>query len=231
MAAMLSIVIPALNAEAALPDTLSALVPGVVKGLVREVVLVDGGSTDATARIADQAGARIITAPKGRGSQLAAGAEAVQGEWILFLHADTVLEAGWVAQTQRFIESVERNGEPLAAAFTFALDDFSGSARRLERMVDWRCRMLGLPYGDQGLLIAKSFYESLGGFKPMPLMEDVDLVRRIGRKRLTMLPVRAVTSAARFRKDGYLMRPLRNLALVTLFLLKVPPRTLARLYD
>ena len=97
-------------------------------------------------------------------------------------------------------------------------------------MVACRCRWLVLPYGDQGLLISRKLYDELGGFRPMPMMEDVDLVRRIGRKRLTMLGHRAVTSAARYRRDGYLRRSARNLTCLSLFCVGVPPRLIARLY-
>ncbi len=230
MAAPVTVVIPVLNAERSLAKTLTALVPAVVSGLVRDVVVVDGGSTDATGRIAGEAGAQFIEAPKGRGLQLHTGAQAARGDWLLFLHGDTVLEESWADEAGRFIESVERTGRPMAASFTFALDDFSPQARRVERMVSWRCRVLGLPYGDQGLLVPRTFYDSLGGFEPIPLMEDVDLVRKIGKRRLAILKARAVTSAERFQRDGYWLRPARNLALVTLFMLKVPPKTLAKLY-
>ena len=96
--------------------------------------------------------------------------------------------------------------------------------------MSWRCRLLALPYGDQGLLIPRGLYEALGGFRPLPLMEDVDLVRRIGRRRLALLPVAAVTSAARYRRAGYGPRVLRNLACLSLYGLGVPPRVIARLY-
>ncbi len=230
MAAPLSIVIPCLNAEGHLPRCLEALVPAAVAGLVREVIVVDGGSQDATLEIADQAGARILHTAPGRGHQLCEGAAAAVGDWLLFLHADTVLEAGWIRAVQDFMDRAERQGAEQAAAFTFALDDFSPAARRLERMVALRCSWLRLPYGDQGLLISRAFYDAVGGFQNLPLMEDVDLVRRIGRRRLTMLPNKAVTSAERFRRGGYLMRSARNLSILGLYFLSVPPRFLARLY-
>jgi hypothetical protein len=97
-------------------------------------------------------------------------------------------------------------------------------------MVKWRCKALALPYGDQGLLISKRFYDRLGGYADMPLMEDVDLVSRIGRRRLHFLKSRAVTSADRYRKEGYILRPLRNASIITLYAAGVPPRLLARLY-
>jgi hypothetical protein len=117
-----------------------------------------------------------------------------------------------------------------AAAFRFALDDHAPAARRLEHLVALRCALLRLPYGDQGLVIPKRYYERVGGFSPLPLMEDVDLVRRIGRGRLVMLCSAAVTHAGRYAADGYFARPLRNLSLLTLYFLGVSPRFLARLY-
>jgi len=218
---MLSAVVPALNAEARLPDCLASLRPG-----ADELVVVDGGSTDRTAALAEAAGAQLVRARRGRGLQLAAGAAAARGDWLLFLHADTRLERGWQAEAQAFMAA--RDGQ--AAAFTLALDDAAGAARRLERIVAWRSRALGLPYGDQGLLLSRALYERVGGFRPLPLMEDVDLVRRIGRARIRILDARAFTSAERYRRDGWLARPARNLACLSLYFLGVPPAILAKLY-
>ena len=95
----------------------------------------------------------------------------------------------------------------------------------------WRARALGLPYGDQGLLLERQFYEDIGGFKPLPLMEDVDMARRIGKRNLIALDVPAVTSAARYREGGYIARPLRNLTCLGLYFLGLPPALIARLYD
>lgn len=222
----LSIVIPALNAA----DSIGACLRGTAApdGLVMERIVVDGGSTDATVVIARAEAALIMAAPRGRGSQLAAGAAAARGDWLLFLHADTVLARDWHDAIQEFV----RNPANLrrAAAFRFALDDPDPAARRLERVVAWRCRVLGLPYGDQGLLIARTVYDSIGGFRPLPLYEDVDIVRRIGRGRMTILPAAAVTSAERYRRTGYLRRPARNLFCLGLYLAGVSPRLIARLY-
>lgn len=230
---MLSIIIPTLNAQEGLGDCLSALVPATVSGLVRQVVIVDGGSTDATVEIADMAGATLITAAAGRGGQLRAGADAAKHDWLLFLHADTVLEAGWEAEVSKLLEQVAQGrfgGSNVAAAFQFALDDFGGRARWMERMVRLRCALFHLPYGDQGLLISKTLYARLGGYPDVPLMEDVGLVRKIGWRRMTLLRARAVTSPARYHRDGYLKRSLTNLGLLSLYFLRVPPRFLARVY-
>ena len=218
-----SVVVPVLNGAAVLPQSLPP-----VTASVREVIVVDGGSADGTASIAEGLGATVIRAPRGRGVQLAAGAAAANGEWLLFLHADTRLQPGWADAVRRFTggEANERR----AACFRLRLDDRNPAARRVERLAGWRCRRFGLPYGDQGLLIHRAFYAALGGFRPVPLMEDVDLVRRIGRRNMVMLAADALTSAARYRRDGYWARPARNLCLLSLYFLGVPPCWLARLY-
>jgi rSAM/selenodomain-associated transferase 2 len=230
---MISVVIPTLNSAASLPRTLACLVAPTVQGIVKEVIIADGGSLDETLAIAYETGARTVSAARGRGGQLAAGAAAAKGTWILFLHSDTVLAGEWMTEMSAFLDhasSVRRDGVDVAAVFKFRLDDFSASARRIERLVRLRCRLLGLPYGDQGLLISKRFYEKLGGFSPLPLMEDVDLVRRIGRRRLVHLNAEAITSAEKYQSGGYFRRPLRNLFCLALYFAGVPPRAIARLY-
>jgi rSAM/selenodomain-associated transferase 2 len=220
---MLTVVLPALNAADTLPACLTAL------GDVR-VVVADGGSVDGTAEIAAALGARVITAPRGRGSQLAAAADTALAEgarWLLLLHADTVLAPHW-----RALAEAHRTAAPdKAAYFRLAFDDDSPGARRVARLANWRARTFGLPYGDQGLLISATLYRAVGGIRPLPLMEDVDLVRRLGRARLVALDACAVTSATRYRAGGWWLRPLRNLALLGLFLAGVPPRKLVRPYQ
>lgn len=216
----LSVVIPTLDAAARLEATLAGLVGA------DEIVVADGGSTDATPTIAARGGVRLIAAPRGRGPQLAAGAAAATGDWLLFLHADTVLAPGWREVAEEF---AARRPEA-AAYFRLRLDDLAPAARRIERAAAWRARRLGLPYGDQGLLISASLYRAIGGFRALPLMEDVDIARRLGRARLVALPHAAITSAARYRRDGWVLRPLRNVFCLGLWLAGVPPRLIARLY-
>ncbi|MDA1098321.1 MAG: TIGR04283 family arsenosugar biosynthesis glycosyltransferase [Proteobacteria bacterium] len=225
---MISVVIPTLNAAAGLPATLAALKPGQDAGLIQEVLISDGGSTDGTQTVAQAAGARVVSGPAGRGGQLQRGAMASGGEWLLFLHGDTVLDFEWLFAAEDFL--ADANNSARAAAFRFALDDGRPAARRLERLVAWRCAKFGLPYGDQGLLLSRRFYGQVGGFRDLPLMEDVDLVRRIGRRRLSLLAVTARTSSRRYRRGGYWRRPARNLLCLALYFMGVPPRFLTRLY-
>lgn len=229
---MITVVIPTLNAEGGLAATLSALVPAVVEGLVREVIVVDGGSTDRTMEIADQAGVEIVKTTAGRGGQLASGAARAKFPWLLFLHADTVLETGWEREASVFIERVDAGKrEPAAAAFGFALDDTGVAPRLVEAFVGLRSTLFRLPYGDQGLLISKQLYAEIGGYKPLPLMEDVDIVRRLRRRRMILLRPRAVTSALRYRRDGYANRVLRNQLCLLMYFLRIPAGSIARVYD
>lgn len=220
--------IPTFDAAAVLRPTLEALVPGAVSGLVRQVIVSDGGSTDPTVAVAEAAGADVVASQRGRGAQLARGAEAARAPWLLFLHADTVLAPGWEDETRRFIREA---GEGCAGSYRFRLDDGRWRARMVEGIVALRTRLFALPYGDQGLLISRTLYREVGGYRVMPLMEDVDLVRRIGRRRLTMLAHDAITSAARYRREGYLKRTSRNAACLTLWYAGMTPERLMKFYE
>ncbi|MBX5452836.1 MAG: TIGR04283 family arsenosugar biosynthesis glycosyltransferase [Acidobacteriia bacterium] len=222
----LSIVIPTLNAARWLPECLKAVRR---EDAGAEIVVADGGSTDQTLRIAEATSAKIVSAPRGRGVQLAAGISASRHPWLLLLHADTCLAPGWRSAAEAFMAEPENHER--AAYFRFALASSALEARRIERWVAWRCRRLGLPYGDQGLLIARDFLDKLGGMRPLVLMEDVDLVRRIGRKRLKELCVPAVTAAERYEREGWRLRSLRNMTCLALYFLGVSPRLIARLYE
>lgn len=213
--------IPTLNAASTLGATLASL-----GGMPAEVLVVDAGSADGTAAVAAGQGARVLAAPRGRGAQLAAGCAAATQPWLLLLHADTQLASGWQTTLHAHIQAAPDQ----AAYFRFTLDSDDPSARRLERLVAWRCRTLALPYGDQGLLIHRDLLRAVGGVRALPLMEDVDLVRRLGRHRLRALPVDAITSAAKWQRDGWKRRSLRNLLCLSLYFAGVPPRLIARIY-
>lgn len=215
----LSVVLPELDAGSALAATLAIL------GADCEILVVDGGS-----KTPPQVGAnmRVLSAPRGRGTQLAAGAAAAGGDWLLFLHADTVLSPAWRDAVAAFAADPANAEKAGYFKLAFATADPRGA--RVAALANWRARALGLPYGDQGILLARAYYEKLGGYRPLPLMEDVDLVRRIGKRRLVELPAIATTSAERYERDGWRLRPLRNLFCLALYFAGVPPRAIARLY-
>lgn len=225
MRAPVSVIIPTLEVEASLAGCLAALWEGMPAGLIREVVVSDGGSADTTARIARAAGARLVTGAPSRGGQLRRGAQVAQGAWLLFLHADTVLAPGWSDAVAAHL--ARRDGRP--AYFRLAFDAPGPAPAWVAGWANLRARLLRLPYGDQGLLIRRAQYDAAGGYPDLPLMEDVALVRKLG-TRLVMLPATARTSAARYARDGWLRRGARNLGLLARYFLGADPETLARRY-
>ena len=226
MPAPLSIIVPSLNAAADLPLCLESLLPGLEAGLIREVIVVDGGSTDVTRAIAGSAGADVEESEAGRGKQLRAGAAAARGEWLLFLHADTALSRDWA---ERAASHMGTRPE-MAAAFKLKYRSDAREARWLEKRANRRARWMGLPYGDQGLLISRALYEEVGGYRDAALMEDVMIVRAIGKRRLVILDAEARTSAAKYERDGWRKRAWHNAWLLTRFLLGAKPETLAKAY-
>jgi len=228
MPAPLSIIIPALNAESVLPLCLSSLMPGLEMGLIREVILVDGGSEDQTRRLADGAGAKVVSAPeKGRAAQLRHGEAEARGDWLLFLHADTALSRDWAERAKAHI--ADRPDQ--AAAFTLAYRSDHPMAKVVARRANWRARTLGLPYGDQGLLISRKLYSEIGGYPDTPFMEDVKIVRALGKKRLALLSAEARTDGSKYDRDGWRKRSWRNAFLVTRYFLGASPEKLAKSYS
>ncbi|MEM7765864.1 MAG: TIGR04283 family arsenosugar biosynthesis glycosyltransferase [Pseudomonadota bacterium] len=226
MPAPLSIIIPALNAAADLPLCLASLMPGVEAGLIREVILVDGGSGDETRAMADAAGCTVLESPPGRATQLRRGAEAARGDWLLFLHADTALGHNWAERTGDHIAK----SRDMAACFTLAYRSDAPEARWLAARANRRTRWLGVPYGDQGLLVSRTLYEAVGGYPDVPLMEDVAIVRAIGKRRLVILSAEARTSAEKYERDGWRRRAYHNAWLALRYGLGAAPETLARRY-
>ena len=228
MPAPLSIIIPAFNSEEVLSICLGSLMPGLEAGLLREVILVDGGSEDQSRRVAEGAGAIVLQAPKtGRAAQLRHGFEQARGDWLLFLHADTALSRDWAERVKAHM--AERRDK--AAAFTLAYRSDHPMAKVVARRANWRARSLGLPYGDQGLLLSRKLYQEIGGYPDTPFMEDVEIVRAIGKSRLSILSAEARTDASKYERDGWRKRSWRNAFLITRYLLGANPEKLAKSYS
>ena len=224
MRAPISVVIPTLDAAAALPASLGALVEGLQAGLIREVIISDGDSQDGTRALAEGWGADVIPGAPSRGGQLRRGCAAAQGEWLLVLHADTVLAPGWTEAVQ---SHMARDGR-VAGWFRLRFDEGGLAAAIVAGWANLRSRM-GLPYGDQGLFLPRALYDAVGGYADQPLMEDVALARAL-RGQLRPLAGVAVTSAEKYHRQGWLRRGGRNLWTLLRYLAGVSPARLAEAY-
>lgn len=219
-----SVIIPTLDEASRIQDALKAL-----QSLDKEVeiIVVDGGSRDGTAEKAKASGVKVLTAEPGRARQMNAGAEAATGGILLFLHADTRLPEGYGA----LVRAALNKPGIAAGAFRFRLDGSGGAYRVLERLVNWRARVLDMPYGDQALFMKARVFRELGGFPDLAIMEDFEMIRRLRRRgQLCIVPAAAVTSARRWERRGFLMTTLLNQVMIAGYILGVPPRVLARLY-
>lgn len=226
MRAPISVVIPTLNAAGQLPATLAHLMPGLSEGLIRELVVSDGGSTDDTARLVEDAGARLVTGARGRGGQLRRGVEATQGAWLLVLHADTHLGEGWVDAVCKHLEQ-----HPDAAGyFRLAFRATGTGATLVAGGANLRARWFGLPYGDQGLLVPRALYDRIGGYPDQPLMEDVEIARRL-KGQLRPLAATAHTGAERYVQAGWMRQATRNLGRLARYRLGAGAEGLSRGYD
>lgn len=190
---MISVLIPTHNSERLLIPTLSALVAGSAAGIVREVMLADGGSSDGTEKISDAAGCVFVKGEPREGARLKAASAKARGTWLLFLDPGVVLEEGWQREVMNFMDATERTNDALdrAAVFTLAVDGFGTGARMRERFASLNQVLLGTPRAEQGLLISKKLYEQLGGH------EDVNDTRRrflwrLGRRRTFTLRTKVI---------------------------------------
>ncbi len=219
----LSIIIPALNEEDCIGQTVAGLAgqPGV------EVIVADGGSQDRSVAEAKAAGARVIAAPLGRGSQQNAGARAAQGSILLFLHADTRLPEGFAAQIHA---ALARPGI-VAGAFRFAIGATGWRFRLLEHGANWRAAWFGLPYGDQALFLPAARFQAMGGFREIALLEDLELMLRLRKMgRIVLLAIPALTSARRWQRLGLVRTTVANQLILLGFFYGISPERLARWY-
>jgi rSAM/selenodomain-associated transferase 2 len=220
------LIVPARNDAAALASLLAQATP---TSDVELIVAAAGPLDDETRRLRDDHPKVmwVVSAP-GRGVQLNAGAARATGEWLWFVHADSLLPDGWLGEFRQLALS---GHEVVGGAFRFGLDSGVWQAQLLERAVGWRVRWLNLPYGDQGIFVRRAVFESLGGFAPIPLMEDVEFVGRLKRLgRLRHLRLSLTTSARRWEQQGWWRRSASNLLILGLYILAVSPERLARRY-
>jgi rSAM/selenodomain-associated transferase 2 len=222
---LLSIVIPARAGEERLPQLLRQLAPH----RDVEIIVAFGGFLDEGTRSLQRARGDVfwIETHEGRGSQLNAGAARARGVWLWFLHADSRLPEGWI-ELFRALETTDAIG----GSFAFRLDADAWQARVVERAVALRVRWLDLPYGDQGIFVRRAVFQEMGGFADIPLMEDVDFIRRLKRRGpLRHLTVQLVTSARRWQRDGWWRRSALNVTYLVLYQLGASPGWLATRYD
>ncbi|MDR4307851.1 glycosyltransferase [Chelatococcus sambhunathii] len=228
---MLSVVIPTRNDERALVRTLASLVPAAADGVVRDVIVADSGSTDATLEVADLAGCRVAGpvpgGPQARGALLDGAVRTAKGPWVMVLEPGVVLEEGWHREAAAMIETLERRGEAerRALTFSFGLDSFDASARLSERFAGLTRLLTGLPRPEQGLLVHRSLYDRAGGFRNLPAMAGADLLRRIGSRRLLRLRSRALAPVDPDARGAWGKAALRG----GLLMLRLPTSVVARL--
>jgi len=215
----ISIIIPTLN-EAA---HIAATVQRAQGNAVREIIVVDCGSEDATQHLARQHGAHVILAPPGRARQMNAGAAVAQGAILLFLHGDTLLPPGF----DDLIPAILGQGGVSAGAFSLAIDLPGAAARMVARLANLRARSLQMPYGDQGLFVRRQTFWEVGGYPEEPILEDVMLVQRLRAEgRIRIVQPAVLTSGRRWRALGMIRTTLINQAIIVGYLVGIPPQRL-----
>lgn len=223
--AMISIIIPTLNEERLLPSLLRDICQ---QGADHEVIVVDGGSRDRTLEIAGDYGARKLLSPRGRGNGISVGAKEARGDVLFFLHADSTLLPGALKRINKVLLA---NTEIIGGNFRLVFDGDTRFSRCLTRCYAG-IRSIGLYYGDSGIFVRRSVYEDLGGFRPIPLMEDLDFVRRLERfgKTCCIRDPHLITSSRRFERHHPLQVVYVWIRLHLLFWLGASPERLAELY-
>ena len=220
--APVSVIIPVFRDAGALVRVLAA--PEILEGAEVVVATAPGDASLDSVRAAHPH-VTWVDGPRGRAPQMNAGAAVASGRWLLFLHADTQLPCDW----RDAIAAADRDPRVSLGCFRFALDSGSPFARAIEVGVRLRVALFGLPYGDQALFVRRDLFEAIGGYAEIPIMEDVDLVRRLRTEgRLFRSPLPAVTSARRWEEEGWIRRTARHVALIVRYLAGTPPERLVR---
>ncbi len=217
-----SVIVPVLNEAASLEPTLDRI----DAGSAVEIIVVDGGSWDNSVEIATSRRARVVSCPRGRAIQMNAGAALASGDILLFLHADTLLPEGWLAEVR---ETLNRH-RTIAGAFEFQLDEVLFGSKLIERLANARSRIFQMPYGDQAIFVKAETFRDLGGYRNLPVMEDFELVDRLRKRgRVAIVPLPAVTSSRRWKRLGVLTNTLINQAAIIAYYAGASPALAARI--
>jgi len=224
----ISVIIPVFHEQAVINETLESLLAGRFEG-AWEIIVVDGDSERTTLKALRDDRVLKAVSEKGRGKQMNQGALLAGGEIVLFLHADTEIPPDGLAR----ICSAMRQSRYVGGSFDLGIRSHKRRFRLVERVASLRSRITRIPYGDQAIFLRREYFLSIGGFSDIPVMEDVELMRRIKHSggKICILDERALTSARRWEQEGVLYCTLRNWILVGLYLLGVSPDRLARYYS
>lgn len=223
---VISVIIPSLNEEDVIEQTVMLLRRHESKVGSQEVIVSDGGSTDRTVEISARL-ARVVESRSGRGRQMNKGAGEASGDVLLFLHADTVLPEKWDEK----LSAVMADENIAGGAFDLSIDSDRLSHRIIAAAANIRSRLTGIPYGDQGIFVRRSVFKAIGGYKELPIMEDVELMSRLKKAgKIFLIKDKVKTSPRRWEKEGTIYTTLRNWLLISLYYLGVPPKGLYRLY-
>ena len=218
-----TVVIPTYNSEKTIENTLNSICK-----YFNKIIIVDADSCDLTIQMSKKYNIKIIKSLKGRGPQLILGAEHAATDWIFFLHSDTIIKKNNIIDINQFITNTLNNNK--AASFKIKFNTNNIWSNLLSILVNIRSKYLKLPYGDQGLLISKSFYKNIGGYKNIPIMEDVEIIRAIGFRNIKILNSYIITDAARFENQGWIYRPMINLFCLTLYFLGFNINNINKIY-
>ena len=224
MRAPISIVIPTLNSQNTVRKTLASLFEGIEAGIVRELIVVDGGSTDQTREIVEECGGKFISSAASRGYQLKKGVNLAKGDFIFVLHSDSVLETGWSEIVKKYFN------KDAGYYCKLSFDIIHPLASMTSTWANARSLIFNLPYGDQGLLIPRKLLMENGSYSPIPIMEDVELALRFQGK-LFRMPIVITTSSRKYRKNGWLRQGTKNIVRLLRFLLGADPNNLSDDYN
>ena len=224
---LLSIIIPVYHEVDIIKPMISTL-KGLYDNQGVEIIVVDGAPDGSTIRVVGDDRVKTLVAGKGRASQMNRGAAAAKGDILLFLHADTRLPP----HALQHILEIFRNRKIIGGAFDLGIRSEKKAYRLIEKMVYYRTRLTKIPYGDQAIFLSRKVFHKIGGFKDIPIMEDIELMRRIKSQGypIGIIPYPVQTGSRRWEKEGIVYCTLRNWALALLFLLGVSSQKLARYY-